>query len=329
MKQLTAGLTTLLLACLASPAAAMTAEVVVDGIPHQALFDVDLDGDTGYAVGAGGQILRTTDAGANWQPENLPTPIALMSVAAAGEHVVAVGQMGTIFTRAADGSWAPADSGSPERLMNVDVNADGLAVAVGAFGAILRSTDGGRTWANAAPETWEGTFKDETGNLGSFFQPSVYVVQVADDGRVWIGGELALLAWSDDGAKSWQIANAGGSSVQKIDPTVSGLVIRNDGTGFATGQSGLVMKTTDAGQTWTQLPAPTKANLFEVTSTADGTVLATGMRDMVMSRDDGATWTRVNDLDIRIGWYRAVSPVPSRDRFLIVGHSGRVLNLQP
>lgn len=329
LKALIALTSALLLAGIPLLASAVEAEVVVDGIPHQALFDVDLDGDTGYAVGAGGQILRTTDAGASWQAENLPTPIALMSVAAAGEHVIAVGQMGTIFTRAADGSWNPADSGSPERLMNVDVNDRGQAVAVGAFGAILRSDDGGRSWANAAPETWAGVFEDRSGSLGDFFQPSVYVAQIADDGRAWIAGELGLIARSDDAGKTWTIAHAGGSGLSQIDPTISGLVIRADGTGFATGQSGFLMKTTDSGKTWTKLPAPTKANLFEVTSTPDGMVLATGMRDMVLSTDNGQTWSHVNALDIRIGWYRSVTPTPDQKTLLVVGHSGRLLRLTP
>src|SRR3546814_3581454 len=49
----------------AEPAAKLSP--VMSGTVHQALFSISLDGNTGYATGAAGDILQTGDGGASWK----------------------------------------------------------------------------------------------------------------------------------------------------------------------------------------------------------------------------------------------------------------------
>src|SRR3546814_9209109 len=49
----------------AEPAAKLSP--VMSGTVHQALFSISLDGNTGYATGAAGEILQTGDGGASWK----------------------------------------------------------------------------------------------------------------------------------------------------------------------------------------------------------------------------------------------------------------------
>src|SRR3546814_17951183 len=64
----------------AEPAAKLSP--VMSGTVHQALFSISLDGNTGYATGAAGEILQTGDGGASWKTMTpAPTPLALLGVA--------------------------------------------------------------------------------------------------------------------------------------------------------------------------------------------------------------------------------------------------------
>src|SRR3546814_19812053 len=67
----------------------------LSGTVHQALFSISLDGNTGYATGAAGEILQTGDGGESWKTmKPAPTPLALLGVATRGGHTLAAGQKG-------------------------------------------------------------------------------------------------------------------------------------------------------------------------------------------------------------------------------------------
>jgi photosystem II stability/assembly factor-like uncharacterized protein len=318
----------LVLAVAVMPLRAQTApqvDVLVDGIPHQALFAVDFDGDHGLAVGAAGQILRTRDGGSTWATESPGEAVALLGVAVKGERSIAVGQMGRIFIHPGQGPWQAVESPTSERLFNVDLNAQGVALAVGAFGALLRSTDFGASWTPAAPD-WEGMFEDPLGRLG-FFEPSLYGVHLGDDGTALVGGELSLLLRSSDGGASWRVQNAGTSTDEGVDPTVFDLVLRPDGTGYAVGQEGLLLQTRNAGQAWQRLAIPSTANLLGVSTTPDGRLIVAGLRDMLQSENDGAGWQRIEGADIATGWYSGVYHLAARKTTYSVGNQGRILKL--
>ncbi len=301
-------------------------DVLRSGTPHEALFAIDFIGANGYAVGAGGAIFKTSDSGKSWQQDTAPNQTALLGVAMSGDHAIAVGQLGTIFVKQGQADWKIVDSGSKERLFNVDMNANGVAVAVGAFGALLRSDDFGHTWQNAAPD-WKGVFDDPDMRLGDFFEPSLYGVAVDEAGNAFACGELALIISSKDGGSSWSIRNAGGSGVAYVSPTLSALTMRKDGTGFAVGQEGTVMKTTDAGKNWQGLDKPTGANFLGVSSTADGRVIATAMRDIRVSYNNAKTWSPLHGSDITSGWYHGVRQLSANNTPVVVGHQGRILKL--
>lgn len=303
-----------------------TIDVLRTGTPHEALFAIDFIGANGYAVGAGGAIFNSKDSGKSWQLEAAPDKTALLGVAMSGDHAIAVGQLGAVLIKQGQGAWKAVETGTKERLFNVDMNSSGVAVAVGAFGALIRSTDYGQSWQNAAPE-WKGVFDDPDLRLGDFFDPSLYGVAVDEAGNVWACGELALIISSKDGGNSWSIRNAGGSGVAYVSPTLSALTMRKDGTGFAVGQEGTVMKTTDSGEKWQGLNKPTGANFLGVSSTADGRVIATAMRDIQVSFNNAKTWSPVHGSDIKSGWYHGVRQLSANNTPVVVGHKGRILKL--
>jgi photosystem II stability/assembly factor-like uncharacterized protein len=266
--------------------------IVRQGIPHDALYAMNINGKDGLAIGAAGLMLSTRDGGASWEKVDSGTEFGLFGIAFAGEHRIVVGQRGTVLLGSADGKWTPAQSGTESRLLNVGVNRSGLAIAVGEFGTIMRSKDGGKTWEKR-PVDWAG-FRDDG------YEPHIYAVDVQDSGRVVIGAEFAYIITSDDGGETFQLAHKG-------EKSVFALQLLPDGSGYAVGQEGLVMKTADNGATWSEVQSGSTANLFGVWASAQGEVVIAGMRALLRSSDGGTSFTSSDDLAVLRNWYVPVA----------------------
>src|SRR3546814_19805677 len=90
--------------------------------------------------------------------------------------------------------WTPVDSGSKSRLFAVHLNPRGDAVAVGEFGTVLVSGDGGQSWRNVAPDWNNYTEHGE--------EPHLYDAAVSDKGEITISGEHGLILRREDAGGS-------------------------------------------------------------------------------------------------------------------------------
>jgi photosystem II stability/assembly factor-like uncharacterized protein len=289
--------------------------LLYQGIPHDALYDVCFDGDTGFAVGLAGTVLITRDAGLTWQPGTPITDKALLGVSCSGKASIAVGQSGTIQIKPVDGDWQEVSSGSDQRLLSVDANDQGLAVAVGGFGAVLRSSDAGATWEPISFD-WEAILND-------FLEPHIYDVAVFEDNTILLVGEFELVIRSADGGDTWEVVN-------KADSSLAGIYFSDRQTGYAAGQDGKVLKTDDGGLTWQNLETPTRENLLDVWSSGSD-VMITGIRTLLKSSDAGATWESITEGDISVKWYQSIKGTPTENgastNIVMVGHSGRIVQI--
>ncbi len=307
-------LLTLLLACAVSSTAwALT--TVSQGIRHDALFGLCLDGDNGIAVGDAGVVLKSGDGGNSWQRQPGFTQLALLDVNCGNTTQFVVGQEGLIFRRNGD-SFEQVESGSDQRLLAVAANDEGLAFIVGGFGTVLRSTDGGDSWEPLSFD-WEAILND-------FLEPHLYAVQIADDGVITMAGEFGLVMRSSDGGDNWDLAHKG-------DASIFGMHLKGQ-QGFAVGQDGLLLSSSDGGASWQSVEVPTGANLLDVWFSDDGKVLVAGIRELLVSDDGGSTWrSSVDQGDFAIGWYQRVVEVPnsgSGGAVLLAGHGGRIVKLE-
>jgi photosystem II stability/assembly factor-like uncharacterized protein len=119
---------------------------------------------SGWAVGADGVILRTTDGGFRWEEQNPPVAVPLYGLYVRdARRAVAVGSRGLVLTTDDGGRrWVvrptakekagakgavALQEGAPH-LFSVAFVPEGLhGWAVGSYGEVLRTEDGGRTWA--------------------------------------------------------------------------------------------------------------------------------------------------------------------------------------
>lgn len=284
--------------------------VLLQGIAHDAYFDVCLNGSDGFAVGATGSIADSTDGGLTWNKLDPVTTSSLLGVTCDGPNPIAVGQEGAVLIRKG-GLWERVPAVTQQRLMSVSANKAGLAVAVGGFGVVVVSKDGGDTWTPVSI-AWEPILND-------FVEPHMYDVKVAESGVITIVGEFELVLRSEDAGDTWTVLHKG-------DASLFSLHLRDATTGFAVGQEGKILKTTDGGLTWAPVASPTKINLLDVWSSASGEVVATGMRALLKSTDDGNAFVPVTGGDVAINWYGAVSG--SGQNVVIVGHSGRIVGVK-
>lgn len=294
------------------------------GTAHSAFFGVSFDAGKGVAVGVGGAIYESADAGMTWKrvpDEAKKKGLALLAVAKRGPNTIAVGQAGLVKVEEPSGKWLEVDLGARTRLFSVGVNSTGLAIAVGEFGAVYKSADGGRHWAGAAPDWTTLAVADSAGTA----EPNMYSAHVSEAGVITIAGEYGVILRSTDGAATWTVLRPMAARAS----TLFALFIPADeqGNSYAVGQRGELLISSDGGRSWSQCTMPTRSNFLGVAANSDGRVVITGMRVMMRSSNNGMTWDAIREGDTTTDWYQAVSVEEGSGRIVAVGHSGRIIQI--
>ena len=215
------------------------------------LHDVWTSRGTFVAVGNRMEILRSTDGGARWLPVPLPTGKELFAVVAiAGNGDTAVAVTTKHILRSTDLGLHWKKVWTPDGFVFEQVWADGATfVAIGSWGTIVRSSDGGATWKvlrklpRPAPIRRNGTVE--------YPGASESLNDIWGQGGTWIiVGSDGLILRSTDNGEHWLTVPSGTSNdLSLIALTPFGL--------FASGADvyGEVrLRSTDSGATWTALP---------------------------------------------------------------------------
>lgn len=232
------------------------------------------DGRRGWAVGNGGVILRTTDAGETWSFQNSATSSNLNSVWFTGpDEGWAVGNNGTVLhTLNAGQLWTRVSVNAGENFMDVCFANPLLGWAVGSSGAMLRTTDGGATWDK---RSLTGTTLQSVSSSGL----DVWAVSSGgeifgthDGGAIWFRVQPSITiqslksVWRRSAARAWAAGTQGVSPRTVVTPDSVAWELRNAGAanqlegvhyptdliGYAVGYNGagLVLRTDDGGLTW-------------------------------------------------------------------------------
>jgi photosystem II stability/assembly factor-like uncharacterized protein len=222
------------------------------------LFDVDFgDPEHGWAVGKSAIILRTNDGGRTWQRQASPIPAEkhIFSVHALGPDAAwAVGDWGAITTTR-DGGATWEDRSLPDDVVLNDVafvdREHGWIC--GEFGTVLATGDGGRTWAKQDPGT------DKT----------LFGVHFADARHGWVVGIDGLILRTRDGGASWEVQR-GRTGDESLEDLGFLETLRNPGLyavsvvgrrGVVVGDTGMLLTTSDGGDTWVRRALPERQRL--------------------------------------------------------------------
>jgi photosystem II stability/assembly factor-like uncharacterized protein len=219
-----------------------------------------IDERTAWIGGKNAMLQRTTDAGATW---TLLTPNTTKHVFdlrfTSPRHGVAAGDWGLLmYTEDGGDRWTLV--GMPEEFVLSPLAEDiGLEPgdtilyalsfpdptrgwAVGEFGTILATADGGRTWRQQR----------------SPVDSTLFGTHFADAERGWAVGLDGVILHTTDGGSTWRQAPSPVSQRSLYDVALSGR------HGWIAGDSGTLLKSGDGGQTWQIEPLPIElaANWF-------------------------------------------------------------------
>lgn len=261
------------------------------------------------AVGQRGHILYSDDAGKSWRQADVPVSSDLVAVSFPDtRHAWAVGHDGVVLhSNDAGQTWRVQYEGrqaGPEGAQNpwLDVwfrdTREGYVI--GAFGQVLHTTDGGAHWTPVPDQL------DNPKGLHLYAMRSI-------GADLYVAGEQGLLlkrAAGDTRFRAIEVPYQG---------TLFGLA-GNERTLLAYGLRGTVLRSTDGGRNWKQIPTNVPAGLTAGTQTSDGRIVLVSQAGHVLaSRDDGATFA---PLQLQGSLPAAAVAAPSASTLIVGGPRG-------
>lgn len=276
---------------------------------------------------AGAALAVDTGAGTSTAPApgRLPTELvarpaqraahaaraALLGATQAGARVVAVGERGVVMLSDDEGKTfrqareVPVDA----TLTSVSFADSQRGWAVGHWGVVLATQDGGETWAVQRKDVQ--------------VDRPLFAVHFFDACHgVAVGLWSLVLTTSDCGASWRSIELAPPEKAKKADLNLLGLFADDRGRVFAAAEKGMVLRSDDRGATWTYAATGFKGSLWTGLALPGGVLLAGGLRGaLYRSGDDGRNWTRLDS-----GSKSSITAIAAHEReVLAVGLDGLVL----
>ncbi|MEU1281341.1 oxidoreductase [Streptomyces sp. NPDC005805] len=202
--------------------------------------------------------------------------------------------------------WRLKETGTQARFRGLAAVSRTTAWAAGSAGTVLRTTDGGRTWADVSPEGAEGLeFRD----VEAFDARRAVVLAIGE-------GEASRLLRTEDGGRTWT------ESFRNTDPRAF-----YDCVAFFDSRHGLAMSdpvdgrfrilsTGDGGRSWRVLPdtGMPAALPGEAGFAASGQCLVTaGRSDVWLATGGGAAGRVLHSADRGRTWTVADSTIPAGD----------------
>ena len=224
----------------------------------------------GWAAGHDGVVLATTDGGLTWTKQLDGRMVNDLVLADTQAKLAANPESASLQHLAAEAERSK-EQGPDKPFLDVWFESDTTGYVVGAYGLLLKTTDGGQTWVS---------WLDRADNPRLM---NLYAIRPAADG-LYIAGE--------------------GGTVLKLDPVTQRFVaVPVDYTGsmfgiadggnavLVYGLRGNAFRSIDGGVTWAKVDAKLRASIIGGATLAPGTVvLADQGGRIALSLDGGATF---------------------------------------
>ncbi len=259
------------------------------------LFDVEfVDAYTGWAVGYEGYIYQTYDAGQTWSLQAYGVSKFITRVKFLNEMVGWAACGDAIFARTSSGGNPPPNgwiSGvavmAQTELYGV-APLDSLTAFVAAGDAVNRGGQGYLSFTSDGGNHWTTLMQD---SVYDYFD-----VYFADEQHGWLVGGLD----TDPYTPKLYITTNGGMAWNEVAlpqnaHTLRAITFVDRNRGWAVGERGTILHTTDGGQTWEVQNSGVSTVLFDVEFSDSLHGVAVGDSNVVLiTTDGGATWRRID-----------------------------------
>lgn len=226
-----------------------------------------------FITAGNGDLFRSLDGGNTWVNVNPPTTLWLYNVHFINETTGFVtGETGTVLKTTDSGTtWTLIPTPATSRLYGVHFTDENNGIIVGWNGTILRTTDGGDSWSLVSTSI--------TANLQD--------VHFIDANTGFVSG--GVMAKSTDGGLTWnQVYSATNDYFYVVH-------VNPNGQGYAAGNGGVFIKTTNFGQTWQSQPDLGEGDIFCGDYVSNDAAYMMGKLNIHKSSNDGSSWTVIKN----------------------------------
>ncbi|MFZ4620762.1 MAG: YCF48-related protein, partial [Bacteroidota bacterium] len=262
-------------------------------------------GRTIFAGGLGGVMFRSTDNGDTWKSLTLPSGVQTMSCIkmVSTRTIVVAGAAGKInFSSDAGETWT-GQTYSTSRFWGIDVKGN-LGLAVNTVGNVYRSTNSGLSWTLAS-------------SLGNIY---LYSVSIVDSMTAYLctGQQAFQIYKTTDAGTTW-------SPVFNALTNLFSIYFVNSTNGVAVGDKGQVFVTYDAGTTWLNQHQDSLIDFRTVTWYDKTIVAAGLSGVILRSTDNGETFQPMNSpTGSSIFAVDMAAPVNGTHYIMVAGESGNL-----
>lgn len=244
------------------------------------LLDLECAGDTCYAAGSFGTLLKSTDGGASWAGivTGLTVDLRFVRIVDSPDHIVVGG--GCSLRRSDDGGetfrrlpFSASDRACPAAVSSFDFPSANVGYLVFANQSVLATTDGGRTFSRRT-------------SLG----PAAATDLLCLSATTCFAATGGSIQRTTDGAVSW-------TPVATVSMQLNDLEAVDATTLYAAGTGQTVLRSVDGGATWTRQPLAgvAQADLSSIRCGSPATCLVSTIQRsrVIRTTDGGETATSV------------------------------------
>lgn len=272
-----------------------------------------------WICGSYGTIYHGVDNGTAWKWEQQNSGVEVLLINGTFVNTQKgwiAGLLGTIVHTTDGGkTWEKQATNTDKHLFNVRFVDEENGWAAGDGNTILHTTDGGKTWERQSEE-------------GDKILNEIYFI---DKENGWVVGETGIILNTTDGGKTWNTIMPKSFERKNMEeeyenprPALFGIAATDKNNVWLCGIDGVIIRTTDAGATWTDCSVGTKLAVYSI-FIKDGQGWAIGDKGVyLISSDGGATWKAVEDTIKTKQWLRQIH-FTSPEKGWVVGSAGTVV----
>src|SRR5690606_20412414 len=254
-------------------------------VTNATLWDVDfVDANTVVSVGSWNNniMVRTTNGGSNWTVIDPGVGISLFAVELVDQNIgYACGTIGNMVkTTDAGATWSVLDvDGTDDILRSLDfVNAN-TGYVLGDNGTVYKTSNGGTNWNTLLSGAADGTALYFTDDMTGYISSASFgeARKTTNGGLNWtdMNNQLQGAIWSisfvnsdtgfmagngiertTDGGTTWHLLTTPSNSFRSV--------VFKQNFGYAVGNNGTIIKSTDYGNSWITQPTVTNNGLMAV-----------------------------------------------------------------